>query len=371
MDIFGLINYDLANILRRIFRIITAVVIPLLVTFLLIFAFKTAEVTATTTKVGMIFDSDTFDDMGFKWLSYQGLLRAEDQLGVIGAVYTSTDFSEIEPNVQQCAIDGNDLCIGVGWMLTDAISNTAAVYNSTLFALLDNSIETDLSNVRGILFASEDAGYLAGTLAGLMSHSNVIGDLGGMEIPPVTAFTEAYRNGAQCANENITTIISYTNDFNYPELGAQYAQGMIAQGADVVFAAAGLTGSGAILTATQSGVWAIGVDTDQYYSVFLSGTITGSNYLLTSAMKRLDNAVFYTISDVVSGTFSSGIIIYDLAAGGVGLAPFHETEEAIHNDVRIMLDMVKMAILDGRIDPLDPDGLCLLRYQQYLPFTLR
>ena len=346
----------------------TIIVVALLAVTALLAGLRSMSVQASAVKVGLITQPGALTDMGFNWLSYQGLLRAEGELGVVGTVYTSTDPTELEPNVQQCALDGNDLCIGVGFYLSEAISNSAAVYSNTKFAIIDISYENYLPNLRGMTFASEEVGYLAGTLAALMSQSDVIGDLGGMEIPTVIAFTESYSNGARCANPDITTIISYTGNFTDEFMGAQYAQSMIAQGADVVFAAAGATGNGAILTATQSGVWAIGVDTDQYQTLFMSGTVPGSNYLLTSAMKRLDNGVFYTISDVVSGTFTSGTVTYDLSVDGVGLAPFHEADASIPSGVRTQLAWVRRAIMAGLIDPLGP---CAVIYRQYLPFTSR
>jgi len=346
-------------------------ILAFLAIFTIISGLKTMSVRAATVKVGMIFDGPSYEDNDFRWQVYQGLIRAESELDVSGSVYTSTDSSQIELQVQHCAQDGNDLCIGVGFLLIDPISTTAAVYTATQFAVVDGSYETYLPNVRGILFASEQAGYLAGTLAAFMSQSSIIGDLGGWEIPPVTAFTEGYRNGAQCVYPDITTIISYTNDFDNPDMGAQYAQGMISQGADVIFAVAGSTGVGALLTTTQSSVWAIGVDTDQYYSVFMSGTIPGSNYLLSSAMKRADNGVFYAISDVVSGTFSSGTVVYGLADAGVGLAPFHETDAYVPSSVRSWLNMVKLALISGLIDPLNPEGPCLVMHRLYLPVINR
>jgi basic membrane lipoprotein Med (substrate-binding protein (PBP1-ABC) superfamily) len=172
-----------------------------------------------------------------------------------------------------------------------------------------------------------------------------------------------------CANPEITTIISYTNNFDNPEDGAEFAQEMIGRGADVIFAAAGPTGDGAILTATQSDVWAIGVDTDQYYSLFMTGTVPGANYLLSSAMKRLDNAVFATISDLVAGQFTSGAILYDLETGGVGLAPFHETDSAIPLETKAWLDWISRAIIADRIAPLDPESPCLVMHQQFLSLT--
>jgi basic membrane protein A len=346
------------------------VIVALLAVIALVTVFKAISAQASEVKVGLIINGDIIENE-WNWMSIQGLLRAERELAVIGTVYTSTDPAETMTDTQQCALDANDLCIGVEFFTTDAISKTAALYPNTKFALLDGSYKNYMPNLRGVMFTREDVGYLAGTLAALMSQSDILGDLGGMEIPPVVAFTEGYSNGARCAIPDITTIISYTGDFTNPDLGAEYAQGMISHGADVVFAAAGQTGNGAILTTTQSGVWAIGVDTDQYLTLFMTGTVSGSNYLLTSAMVRLDSGVFQTISDLVSGSFTSGEVIYDLAMDGVGLAPFHDADVSIPLASRTQLDWVKRALIGGVIDPLDPEGPCLVMHKQFLPLTNR
>jgi basic membrane protein A len=309
---------------------------------------------ADSISVGLVTDGPTVEDGGFNWLSYQGLVRAESELGVTGNVYTATSPEDYEPNLQQCVTDGNALCLSVGFGTAEAISNVAAVNPETDFGVIDHSWDTMTDNLRGLVFASDQAGYLAGTLAGLMSESDVIGDIGGLPIPPVDEYLYPYRNGAQCANADVTVLISYTNTFVDPELGAQFAQAMIGQGADVIFAAAGPTGNGAILTATQSAVWGIGVDVDQYYTLFMSGTITGSEKLLSSAMKRMDNAVFDTIGDVLSGTFTSGETLYDLAVDGVGLAPFHDADPDVPQAVRDELAAVNAGILDGTIN-IDDD----------------
>ncbi len=325
--------------------------------------------TAETYHVGLVTDIGGVDDKSFNELSYQGLLRAENELGVVGTVYTSTTSDDYAPNLQQCVDDGNDLCISVGFPTADAISAAAAANSATDFAIVDFSWETypGTDNLRGMVFAADEVGYLAGTLAGLMTVSDTVGAVGGMEIPPVEAFVDAYRNGAQCANPDATVLVTYTGTFVDPDLGAQAAQDMIAEGTDVIFAAAGATGNGALLTTTQSLQWAIGVDTDQYLTVFENGAVDGSDRLLSSAMKRLDNAVFDTISDVVSGTFTSGTVLYDLAADGVGLAPFHETDPYVPTSVRDALQTVKEGITGGGIDIGDT---CRTWYV-YVPLVMR
>ena len=145
-------------------------------------------------------------------------------------------------------------------------------------------------------------------------------------------------------------LTTYTGTFGDPWLGADTAQAMIEQGADVIFGAAGITGNGAILHSAQNGKWAIGVDADQYLSVFENGSILGSDKLLSSAMKRVDNAVYQTIDDYVNGEFSSGTVIYDLNTDGVGLAPFHDAESSIPQEVKDNLDGVIQGIANGVID---------------------
>jgi basic membrane protein A len=300
--------------------------------------------------VGLVTDEGTLADMSFNWLSYQGLLRAKSELGVTGKVYTSTSEADYGLNLQQCVEDGNDLCISVGFGTAAAISSAAAANPGTAFAIVDLEFGSYPANLRGMIFASDEVGYLAGTLAGLMTQSDVVGSVAGMEIPPVQAFVEPYRHAAQCANPWVRAIVTYTGTFVDPNLGAEVAQEMIGKGADLVFGAGGATGTGAVLTATQSSVWGIGVDADQYISTFMNGEVAGSDKLLSSAMKRLDSAVFDTISDVVTGTFSSGTVLYDLAVDGVGLAPFHKAGSFVPSTVRARLERIKQDIIAGRID---------------------
>jgi basic membrane protein A len=315
--------------------------------------------------VGLVVPDPTIEEGPFSWDSYQGLLRAESEMGVVGTVYTSTSSADWEPNLQQCADDGNDLCISVSFLMGVDTAKAAVANPNQNFAIVDYTYpdcwpgaepgkdcgsDTELDNVRGLTFAADEAAYLAGALAGWMTESDVVGDIGGIDILPVVRYVEGYRNGAQCANPAVTVLITYTDTFVDPDVGAQAAQDMIAEGADVIFAAAGPTGEGAVLTATQSAVWGIGVDTDWYVSTFGNGTVAGSDKLLSSAMKRMDNAVFDTIADVVSGTFTSGTVLYDLAVDGVALAPFHETDPYVPQSVRDALQRVEQGIIDGTID---------------------
>jgi basic membrane protein A len=305
----------------------------------------------TTTRVGLIPDGTGITDNNFNWFSYQGLVRAESELGVTGTVYTPTNNTEYEAKLLECVGDGNELCIAVGFPLKDATISVATSNPMVKFAIVDVGSDTIPPNMRFILFRERQAGYLAGSLAGKMTTSDVIGAVAGMEIYPVVEFAEGYRNGAQCANADVEVLINYTGTFVDPDLGADVAQDMISQGADTIFAIGGSTGQGAVLTATQSGEWGIGVDTDWYITVYEEGSVDGSDKLLSSAMKRMDNAVFDTISDYISGTFTSGEVYYTLVDEGVGLAPYHETDPYVSQSVRDYIDFIEQGIINGTIDP--------------------
>jgi basic membrane protein A len=343
----------------QILRLV-GLLIPVLILALLLAATIVATAASSpapgpmSISVGLVADGPEVHDGSFNELCYAGLQRAETDLGVTGDVYTSSTPADYEPQLQQCVDDGNDLCISVGFAMADATWNMAQANPGTAFAIADVSWEEYPGNLRGIVFASEEAAYLAGTLAGLMTESDVLGDIGGMPIEPVDAFLFGYRNGARCANPNVRVLIDYTFDFVNPEVGAQKAQEMISQGADVIFAPAGGAGIGAVLTVTQSSVWGIGVDSDWYLSVFENGAVDGADKLLTSALKRMDNAVYQTIDDVLGATFASGTALYDLAGEGVGLAPFHDADPEVPQAVRDALADVEQGIKDGSIDVDDP-----------------
>lgn len=307
-----------------------------------------------TVKVGLIVDGPTPLDGGFNELAYQGLQRAQTELGIVGTVYTTTN-GQYALQFNQCVIDHNALCVGVGFSLHAAIIDAATTATTTKFALVDNIVNYPPENLRDITFAEDEAGYLAGVLAGKLTTSNVVGAVAGMSIPPVDRFISGYRHGVLCSNPYITAsvLITYANTFIDPNLGAQIAQQQIAQRADVIFNIAGPTGNGAILTATQSGQWAIGVDADQYLSLFGNGSVAGSNKLLSSAMKRVDHAVFNTVADVISGTFTAGDVRYGLNNDGVGLAPFHGADGAVSPSVRNAIETARLNIINGTLDVTD------------------
>lgn len=342
------IRIDWRNRVRRLFSIIAACVIAIGMLAVMLLAVQRMPVKADAVGVGLVLEYST--NSPWNDLSRQGLMRAETDLGVIGTVYTTTSDEDYYNKLQACAVDGNELCISVGFTTMDAISATAATYTGTNFAIVDLPWDPPHQNLRAVNFQVDEPSYLAGTLAGLMTQSDMLGVIGGMEIPGVTTFIDGFMRGAKCANPDVMQPLVYTNDFISPTLGAIVAQDMIQQGADVIFPVGGEMGNGAILTATQSSVWAFGIDTDQYETLFMSGTITGSEYLLTSVLKKIDNAVYLTIADQVSGTFTPGSVYYGMVDDAVALAPFHEADVAIPNEYKAKLVWLKRGIISGTVD---------------------
>jgi basic membrane lipoprotein Med (substrate-binding protein (PBP1-ABC) superfamily) len=318
--------------------------------------------------VGLVTDGPIVENGHYAEMASEALARAESELGIETTTYTSTDASAYEPNLQQCADEGHALCVSVGFGMAEATWNAAWDNPETRFATVDADwLDPYPPNLRGITFAPEEAAYLAGTLAGLMTKSDTLGVIGGFDFPPVNVHVYGFRNGASCANPWATTIISYTDSFMDPELGAQVAQEMIGQGADVIFGPAGWCGVGAVLTATQSSIWGIGTDTDYYDTVFENGAVEGSENLLTSVMKRADLTVYDTIETVYYGTFTPGSHLYDLSNDGVGLAPFHEAAPYVSPAMEAQLEDIRQGIINGEIDVNTPCE----RYSTYLPLVLR
>ena len=336
--------------LRKANRLWRAMAVAVFVMALIMPPFSTAK--ASGEKIGLV-TAGSAEDLGFNSMAYQGLQRAQTEQGIAATLYEPASADEYAAKLTQCVSDGNQLCFAVGFSMADAVAAAASTYPSTHFAILDFSPDSPPANLKGILFNEKQAGYLAGSLAGKMTGADV-GAIGGMEIPAVVGFLDGYRNGAQCAKAGVDVLLRYTGTFTNPSLGAAVAEDMISRGVDVIFGAAGATGNGAILYSAQNEVWSIGVDADQYLSVFENGVVDGSDKLLTSAMKRLDNAVYDTIADELAGAFSSGTVTYGLANDGVGLAPYHETDSgdppAVTQATKDYVDSVKAGILAGTID---------------------
>jgi basic membrane protein A and related proteins len=277
---------------------------------------------ATTTeepiKVGLVTDIGGLDDRGFNQLSFEGLKRAEKELGVEGRALISKSNADYIPNLSSLARDGYDLVIAVGFLEAEAVNTVAQQFPDTNFAIIDvdqSTLPNKPPNVRGLLWKEQENGYAVGYLAGLVAKeqggTQVVSSVGGIKIPPVDRFIAGYQAGAKAANPDVQTLNAYSQDFVDQAKCKEIALNQIAAGSQVVFAVAGACGLGALSAAGERGVWGIGGDADQAYL---------GPHILTSELKKVDVAVFETAKAVQDGSFRGGENgIFDFSNGGAGV----------------------------------------------------
>ena len=300
-----------------------------------------------TWKVGLVTDVGKLSDKSFNYDSYQGVVNAQhdSSLCVQGRAIESTSENDYPKNY--------DAIVTVGFKLGDATIAAAKANPSIKFIMVDNADfadKTPPSNLLGLLFKEDQPGFLAGALAGLMTKTNKIGYVAGLQsVPPVVHYVEGYKNGAKKTNPNVTVLGIYqpesgAKDFNDPDWGKQQALTFFGQGADIVFGVGGNTGNGALVAAKEQGKICIGVDVDQY----LSYTQVDS-CLLTSAEKHLDIAVKAAVADVVHGTFQPGVKTFDISNNGIGLAPYHEWDSKVPANVKTQISQLQDGLKNGTI----------------------
>ena len=287
---------------------------------------KSAATTAPTTtvsgggfKVGLVTDLGGLNDRGFNHLAYVGLQKASADFGVGTRVVQSTSPADYVPNLSALARQGYDLVIGVGFTEIQAMATVAKQFPKTHFAIVDvaNADEGNAKNVEGLLFREQQVGYLAGYAAGLAAKAKggtAVSTVGGQKQPPVDRYIAGFQAGAKAAFPSVKTLNGYSNDFSIQAKCKELALNQIAAGSVVVFQVAGGCGLGALDAAKEKGVWGIGVDADQGFL---------GSYILTSALKGVDEAVYLSIKDAKDGHFKGGQdAVYGLEQKGVGLGKF-------------------------------------------------
>jgi basic membrane protein A and related proteins len=271
-----------------------------------------------TLKVGLVTDVGELNDHGFNYLAYTGLKRAERELGIAGKVAESNSAADYIPNLATLARKGYGLIVSVGYAQGSAVATVARRFPKARFAIIDvdqRSLPHRPRNVVGLVFHEEQAGYLAGYLSALVDGTrrgpHVIGSVGGVKQPPVDRFIAGFQAGARRALPGIRLLNDYSQDWDDQAKCKELALGQIARGAGVVFQVAGGCGLGALDAAKEKHVWGVGVDADQSFL---------GPHVLTSAEKKVDQAVFLTIRSVVRGTWRGGRnLVFGVRQDGVGL----------------------------------------------------
>jgi basic membrane protein A and related proteins len=295
-------------------------------------------------KVGLVTDIGGLNDRGFNHLSYVGLQRAGRELGVQTQVFQAKSPQDYVPNLSTFARQGYDLTIGVGFPEADAIATAAKSFPNSNFAIVDVDQTTEPGkpkNLLGLLFREQETGYLVGYLAGLEEKRrpgpDIIGSVGGQKQPPVDRFIAGYQAGAKAADPGIKTLNGYSQDFSDQAKCKQVALNQIEQGAGVIFQVAGGCGLGALDAAKEKHVWGIGVDSDQSFL---------GPHILTSAVKRVDTAVYDAIKLVVDGKFKGGNIVFGLKDNGVDIG---RISPKVPQSEVAKVEQIRKDIISGKI----------------------
>ncbi|WP_245413287.1 BMP family lipoprotein [Arthrobacter celericrescens] len=309
----------------------------------------------------IVSDSGGFDDQSFNQSSYEGLKKAEKDLGITVKSAESKANSDYETNLNGMMSAGCKLTVTVGYLLGDATKKVAADNADKHFAIVDFAYPAPIANVKPIIYDTAQAAYLAGYAAAAASKTGKVGTFGGAKIPTVTIFMDGFYDGVQAYNtakgkkvqvvgwDKASQNGSFTGDFEKQDTGKQVTKNMLDQGADVILPVAGPVGKGAgaaLKEAKAAGkdVKLIWVDSDGY--------LTAPEYkdlMFTSIVKKMDEAVEGLVKDDKDGKFSNEAFVGTLENGGVEIAPFHDFDSAVSAETKSELDALKADIISGKL----------------------
>jgi basic membrane protein A len=337
----------------------------------------------TAWKIGGVTDVGTLEDKSFNEAGWCGTLAGIDSVGGSGEVLVTKKVEDYAVNMQSLIDDGFQVIVTFGFALGDATLVAAKANPDVSFIGLDQFYCIDangvkdatpkdapdcegnatfkdiLPNLQGLIFAEAQAGYLAGVLACSVSTSGVVGAVGGIfAIPPVPQYIGGYHNGCLSVNPDAQVLVQYVSEditkaFNDPTTGRQLAQQMLDLNADVLFQVAGGSGQGVLEAVCDAGKYGIGVDTDQFLS-----SPNVAKCIVTSAEKKIVNAIKTAIERVADGSAVGGNITGDATNGGIGLAPYHDFEDLITPDIQAAIDKALADLAAGTVDPCKGPGKC-------------
>mgnify|MGYP006277698539 CR=1 FL=1 len=305
-------------------------------------------------KVAMLAEGHSFDDMAFLQSCKEGMERARADYNLKVDYNIDTTIDQYQERIDHYGDNEYNLIIAIGFMWVEAVLNASMDFPGSAFILVDAKLPEIHENATSILFDVDEVAYPIGFLCAYWADTHgddnpALGYVGAMRIPQIRQFTEPFNLGAVRYNQqygrNVDTLGVYTNTFFSTDKGKHLADSLINLGADVIFGVGSETGNGALLKAKERGVWAAGVDVDQYYSF-----PEVSDILLSSAMKRLDNAIYDVTAAFVKDNFPGGDIYNgNLANEGVQMAPYHDFENQIPDSIKTEIENIKAGIINGSI----------------------
>ena len=299
--------------------------------------------------VGLVTDTGKVDDKSFNQSAHEGAMAAAEEAGGFYKYVETIDSKDYANNIKQFTDKSYDVIVTVGFLMAEATVTAAQENPNTHFIGVDQFQAETIDNLTGLIFPEDQAGYAAGYLAGLMTETNKLGQVLGLEIPPVQKFALGFEAGAKAANDAVSVTTVYhppaDNGFNDPEWGAAEAAKQLAQGADVIFGAGGNTGNGALLEIAKTegageSLFCIGVDTDQWNTL-----PQAQPCLITSAMKLITDGTKELVLAVQDGSVVGGNFV-----GKTGLADFHDFSTVIPEDVQARVADVVAGLADGSIE---------------------
>ena len=295
----------------------------------------------------VVFDMGGKFDKSFNQGVYDGVERFKEETGTEYREFEVTNETQREQAIRRMAQRGADPILGIGFAQADPLAAVAEEFPDTRFTLIDGVV--DLPNVQSIVFKEHEGSFLVGMMAAMASESGQVGFVGGMDIPLIRRFACGYEQGVKHANASTDVIQNMTGTtpaaWNDPGRGSELAKGQFDRGVDVVYAAAGGTGVGVYQAAADGGEYAIGVDSNQNY--LHPGT------MLTSMLKRVDNAAYDTFKSAADGTWEPGTKVLGLAEDGVGYAVDEFNEELVTDEMRTAVEEAKAQIVAGDLEVHD------------------
>ncbi len=313
--------------------------------------------------VCLVTDVGKVDDGTFNQFAYEGMLAAADDFGLESNVIETTSPTEYNDNIVRCVDSGFDTIITVGFLLQDATLANAEANPDVYFIGVDQGYEAPPANLVGVQFREDQSGFIAGALAALMSESGSVAGVYGIDVPAVKKFRNGFEQGAKYINPDIAVSGVYIDSFVDSARGGETARQLISEGADVIFGAGGQTGSGGIQAAAAEGVYVIGVDQDEYVTTFGNGETPGAEFVISSAVKRVDQGVYLPIEALVNGDLAAfgggGTKVLSASNDGIGFAEPHDSD--VSEDVTAQLEEIFAGLQDGSIvtgvDPVLGDML--------------
>jgi basic membrane protein A len=312
-------------------------------------------------------DSGGINDKGFNQNASDGLERAQSELGVQIKVLESTANADYGPNIATAISDGCDLIVTVGFLLGEATQAGAEANPAQKFAIVDYGYDPPIPNVLGVVFDTKSVSMLQGYLAAGMTTTGIVATFGGIQIGLVTDAMDGFVAGVNYYNQQKGTSVrvlgwdpaiatgTFTGDPLDADKGKSTAQALLDQGADVLYVASGpYAGGGPVAQGAMAAVKEasnalfIGVDVDQY-----AAAPGNESIMLSSALKRVDNAVFEVITEAIAGPFPSNLYVGTLANDGVGIAPFHDLESRVPQALKDEIKALRVALVDGSVLPAD------------------